>query len=604
MNNPSNYKQNKYNSNRPFQRQNNTFIPTQENIYRNSNQQPKAKQTNKFQQEYSSFNYNYTKIDETTKCNYQQSSQMNEQTYKSQSSYKKIFSNFKQNEQNQQQKKFTYSSSQYQPQTKIKDWLNLDISNDLNAYCQNQQYFGKTQQENIQYDYVQGINFSQIKDKGNQIFKEIISKCENQKVPINQIKTQLQQAMTYYEAAWIKSQLRLEQASIKKNIATINFKLLLYNCEPLNQVEYFKIGISTMKEAIAFAQKDYKKNNDWYNQLYWLKNQALKEILNTILNQQSDIKIEQSKIISDLKKFAKEISLEIDQDSFLIIQKQLFSIQEEFIQDCKQSEDFAQAENLQENLNLDLKQLFEESQKSSNERIRFFYNQRYQKLNESLLEYQAFKYLQLGNRIYQKEQDNKIIDSSFKLINSQAIWDAVDAYKAAIKLFEGKFLHIEAESYFMLGQIYLELFGHDCQKVHDYIRNSISLDFNSTKINRKQWYNVAMHTMKILQSKSVEKDSEMFDTWVSKNQTIIQEINENYTKGIDAFARWITQNYLPSSKNNFKLETADFQNSKKLLHKVMMLYHADKISGETQRFKFISKQIMIHLTTFYEQVKG
>ncbi|KAL4486384.1 hypothetical protein ABPG72_007170 [Tetrahymena utriculariae] len=564
-----------------------------------------SKQTNQNQQECSS-QHNYSQGEETTRCKTESSAQMNEKTQKSQKAHKKIYHNynFKQNEQMHHQKQFVFLSTQYQPQTKIKDWLNLDIPNDLNAYSQNHKSSGPIKQENIQYNYAQGCLFTQFKDQGNQIFKQIISKCEKEKVPINQIKIQLQQAITYYEAAESKSQLQEEYASIHKNIATINFKLLLYQCQPTNQVDLFKRGISSMKQAISFAQKNNKKSNNWYAQLFLLKNQALKEILNTILNQQSDIKIEQSKIISDLKKFAKEINLEIDQDSYLITFKQIFSIQEEFIQDCKQSEDFIQAENLQENLNLDLKQLYVASQKSSNEKVRFFYNQRYLKLNESLLEYQAFKYLQLGNKIYQKEQDNKIINSSQKLIDSQIIWDAVDAYKAAIKLFEGKFLHIEAECYFMLGQIYLEMFGHDCQKSHDYIRNSISLDFNSTKINRKQWYNVAMHTMKILQNKSAEKDSEMFDSWKSKNQSIINQINLYQSKGIVDFAKWITLNYLPSFSKNFKIENIDLSNHKKLLHKVMKLYHADKISGESQHFKFISKEIMIHLTTFYEQVKG
>ncbi|EAR84567.1 hypothetical protein TTHERM_00655990 (macronuclear) [Tetrahymena thermophila SB210] len=629
-----------YNSQKTYNSQNKNVNNAYQNIYRNNQQSSQAEQKNQNQQN-NYYNYfarqktpkrcytqqsasmnektnqyssqakqtnenqqnNYSAREKTPKrCNTYQNASMNEKTQKFQPKYQKNINGFNINQQKQNQQQFTYLSIQYQPQTKVKDWLNLDISNDLNAYQQNYNHIGLTLKENIQYDYAKGCQFCQLKDKGNEIFKQIISQCEKEKVPINQIKVQLQQAMTYYEAAEGLSQLNQEKASIFKNIATINFKLLLYHCQPFNQVDFFKKGISSMKQAFEFAQRDKKKNNDWYAQLLFLKNQTLKEILNTILNQQSNIKIEQSKIISDLKTFAKEISLEIDQDSHLITQKQIFSIQEEFIQDCKQSEDFIQAQNLQENLNLDLKRLYEASQKSSNEKIKFYFNQRYLKLDESLLEYQAFKYLQLGNQIYKNEQDKKIIQVSYKLIDSESIWDAVDAYKAAIKLFEGKFLHIEAESYFMLGQIYQEMFGNDNQKVHEYIRNSISLDFNSTKINRKQWYSSAIHIMKILQDKSVEKDSQMFEIWKSKNKNIIDQIDLNQSKGIVEFTKWITKMYMPSFCQNFQLE--NFENNKKLLHKVMLLYHGDKITGESQHFKFIAKQIMIHLTTFYEQVKG
>ncbi|KAL4442546.1 hypothetical protein ABPG74_006948 [Tetrahymena malaccensis] len=494
------------------------------------------------------------------------------------------------------------SRTKFLLQTKQKDWVQNTLNTNTQELNNNIQV-----QELIEFNPFKDRQFNELKEKGNAIFKQIINDCQKKTIDLKTIREQLSQSQLYYEQAKNDAQYFSQKAQIHKNIAMVNFKKIYYNCDQGQCISLLQQGIQNSNLAMYFAKLDNKNPELWYNQLQDNKIQAVKEVMNTVLNKDDVVQLQ-----NDLINLSIQISLELDTLVHLAIQKYIFNFTEKQIFDLNSSDnikDMLQAENLQKQINLNAKKFYDLSQKVGSEDLQFFYNERISKIDESIMEYQAYRYIYYANQVYRSEQNKKIACITYDLKKSEIIKDAIDAYKSAIstiKSFEGKFLEIEGESSFMLALIYLEIEGDFSQKAHNYLANSIQLYLScdaSYRARCKKWYFEAEKKMQYLQQNNIMLDEKEYEKWKSNNASLVQQISLNQRNGCVDFIKWAVKNHLPSGDKKVQLKQEDFYSNKKLIKKCMLNYHADKIVNESQHFKFIAKTIMEHLINFLNVIK-
>ncbi|KAL4494552.1 hypothetical protein ABPG72_004454 [Tetrahymena utriculariae] len=437
--------------------------------------------------------------------------------------------------------------------------------------------------------------FETQKKQGNDLYISVKSKDINK----TDLKI-LKEAELHYLKAFTFASTDDEKSSIQKNLMMVELKRLLYvNQDFEYQINQFNLALIRYYEAKSFGEIENCKPQKWISDLGSTVSTYLKNMCQDL--QKKGYKLaQQVTFLSQLKEKVQDQRGEFKVKIFF----QIIKIQEQIIEEFKTQKNLNKAENEFFYYSQNVQQANLIAEESNEELIKIDIQDRLQQLSKGQAEYDAIRLLNQGKNIFQECLKQKQQQSSYKMIDSEEIWQAIDLFKSLIKNYEGNYFMIEGEAFANLGFIQQEMFGNQSTKFREYMHSAVTLGLSIDSYCSEDWFVKSKNTLKILQKQEIERDQALRDKWRQENKELYDKVVEEKSKGVKSFIQWImVAHKSPNQDEAFVITESDYSNMKKTLLRVIRLYHSDKIINQTEHFKNIAREIMFILNAFFETYK-
>ncbi|KAL4445054.1 hypothetical protein ABPG74_018782 [Tetrahymena malaccensis] len=433
------------------------------------------------------------------------------------------------------------------------------------------------------------------KKQGNDLYLSVKSKDINK----SDLKI-LKEAELHYLKAFTFASTDDEKSSIQKNLMMVELKRLLYvNQDFEYQINQFNLALIRYYEAKSLGEAENCKPQKWIQDLGSTMSTYLKDMFQNL--KKKGYKLAQQ--VTFLSQFKDKIQDQRGQFKIKIF-FQIIQTQSQIICEFKDQKNMNRAENEFFYYSQNVQQAHLIAEESDEELIKLDIQKRIQQLPKEQAEYDATRLLNQGKNIYQECLKQKQQKSSYKMIDSEEIWQAIDLFKSLIKNYEGSYLMLEGEAFANLGFIQQEMFGNQSVKFREYMHSAVTLGLTVNQYCYEDWFVKSKDTLKILQKEEIEREQALRDKWRQENKEQYDQIVEQKSKGVTSFIKWILVTHKsPNQDDAFVITESDYQNMKKTLLRVIRLYHSDKIINQTEHFKNIAREIMFILNGFFETYK-